>query len=102
MFRLNFFYKNIFEHVAHHVDMRIPFYHLRRVSDAIEHHYPELVEARPLSIRYYLATTARCKLYDFDAQQWLPDYPATAPMTDKAGDLSAAIQPAASQPSHSE
>src|SRR5262249_39714195 len=32
---LNVFYHNIFLHVPHHVDMRIPFYHLREAADAI-------------------------------------------------------------------
>jgi omega-6 fatty acid desaturase (delta-12 desaturase) len=68
---LDFFLHRIFIHVPHHVDMRIPFYHLREASDAIIETFPGVVEERKLSLRDYLRNTKQCKLYDFDEARWL-------------------------------
>lgn len=68
---LDFFFHQIFIHVPHHVDMRIPFYHLRGASDAIVETFPGVVEERKLRFRDYLRNTRECKLYDFDEGRWL-------------------------------
>ena len=67
---LDFFLHDIFVHVPHHVDVRIPCYHLARAATAIVAAFPE-VEERPLRLRDYRANTKACKLYDFEAQRWL-------------------------------
>jgi omega-6 fatty acid desaturase (delta-12 desaturase) len=66
------FFHNIFEHVPHHVDMRIPFYELPRAAKAIRDAFPETVSEQRFTIRGYLRTTRRCKLYDFERGLWLP------------------------------
>jgi omega-6 fatty acid desaturase (delta-12 desaturase) len=66
------FFHNIFEHVPHHVDMRIPFYELPRAAKAIRDAFPETVTEQRFTIRGYLRTTRRCKLYDFERGLWLP------------------------------
>ena len=63
---------NIFVHVPHHVDMRIPFYELPRAAKAIRDAFPETVREQRFTIRQYLRTTRNCKLYDFDHGRWLP------------------------------
>ncbi len=68
---LNFFWHNIFVHIPHHVDMRIPYYHLPRAADAIRAAFPDVREV-PLSPLDYVRTTAACKLYDFEEGRWLP------------------------------
>ena len=68
------FFHNIFVHVPHHVDVRIPFHALPEAADAIVTAFPEDVTVRKLSMRDYMATTRACKLYDFDEQHWL-NYP---------------------------
>ncbi len=68
----NAFLHNIFVHVPHHVDVRIPCYHLPKAADAIRAAFPEVVDRR-LRVRDYLRNTKHCKLYDFDEQRWL-DY----------------------------
>ena len=72
-------FHNIFVHVAHHVDTRIPFHQLPAASAAIEVAYPNTVRTSRLSLRNYLKITRACKLYDFDAGCWL-GYAATRPL----------------------
>src|SRR5829696_5976014 len=68
---LDFFLHRIFFHVAHHVDMRIPFYELPAASEEIRQAFPDVVVTRRLRLRDFLANTRQCKLYDFDAGGWL-------------------------------
>src|SRR6266705_1756614 len=62
---------NIMDHPAHHVNPLIPWYHLH---DA-QHRLIELVGPRArianFGPKYLLTTVRRCKLYDYDAHQWL-------------------------------
>ena len=67
----NFFFHNIFVHVPHHVDVRIPFYALPEAAAAIKAEFPDSVHYGKLRLRDYVAATRACKLYDFDAQRWL-------------------------------
>ena len=67
---LNVFYHNIFLHVPHHVDMRIPFYHLPEACDAIRAHFGDVVRERSYGFRDYLRATRACKLYDFARHRW--------------------------------
>jgi acyl-lipid omega-6 desaturase (Delta-12 desaturase) len=65
-------FHNIFVHVPHHVDARIPFHKLPQAAAAIKEHYPTTVRSDRLSMRAYLRTTKACKLYDFQKGTWLP------------------------------
>ncbi|HTO70285.1 MAG TPA: fatty acid desaturase [Myxococcota bacterium] len=67
---LNVFYHNIFLHVPHHVDMRIPFYKLGEAADAIRAHFGDVVREKNFRFGDYLHATRSCKLYDFDAGRW--------------------------------
>jgi omega-6 fatty acid desaturase (delta-12 desaturase) len=66
---------NIFVHVPHHVDVRIPFHELPVAAQAITDAFPDTVRSSRLSLRAYLRTTRRCKLYDFERGAWLPYAP---------------------------
>ena len=68
-FWLDFFLHWILEHSPHHVDMRIPMYHLKEAGQAIAAHHP--VPERKLRFRDIWANTRACKLYDFDQGQWM-------------------------------
>ena len=67
---LNFFLHNIFVHVPHHVDMRIPFYKLPSAMRSIEAQFPGVAITKKLRLRDYLSTTSECKLYDFESGEW--------------------------------
>jgi omega-6 fatty acid desaturase (delta-12 desaturase) len=69
---LNQFFCNIFVHVPHHVDVRIPWYSLPAAAAAIKAAFPDAVVERRLRLRDYVAATRACKLYAFTEQRWLP------------------------------
>ncbi len=64
-------FHNIFVHVPHHVDARIRFDKLPKAAAQIAEAYPDTVRSGRLSVREYLRATRACKLYDFEAGQWL-------------------------------
>ena len=51
----NFFFHWIMVHVPHHVDMRVPMYHLEEAADAIEAAFPGSVIDKPLRFRDFVA-----------------------------------------------
>jgi omega-6 fatty acid desaturase (delta-12 desaturase) len=65
------FMHNIFVHVPHHVDVRIPFHQLPAAARAIDAAFPDTVRSSRLSVRAYLRATRNCKLYDFEHGRWL-------------------------------
>jgi omega-6 fatty acid desaturase (delta-12 desaturase) len=67
---LNVFYHNIFLHVPHHVDMRIPFYGLPGAVEALRKHYGHVIRERVLRPLDYFRTTRTCKLFDFEKGVW--------------------------------
>lgn len=63
---------NIMEHTAHHVDTRVPLYHLTGAQRAVEAAFgPEEVITVPFSFRETARTFRACQLYDYDAHRWL-------------------------------
>ena len=71
-------FHNIFVHVPHHVDARIPFHQLPAAAAAIAAEYPNTVRSNRLSMREYVRDAKACKLYDFEAGHWLPYSAATS------------------------
>lgn len=65
-------FHNIFVHVPHHVDVRIPFHQLPAATDAIEAAFPDTVRRSRMSLRAYFRAAKACKLYDFEQGTWLP------------------------------
>ena len=67
---INFFFHNIFLHVPHHVDMRIPFYGLPKAVGALREHFGDVLREREYHLRDYIRTTRACKLFDYEAGVW--------------------------------
>ncbi len=70
---VNLIWHNIFDHTAHHLDPRIPFYRLPAATAALRCARGELTELAPYRLRDYVEVTRRCKLFDFDRGVWV-DY----------------------------
>lgn len=68
---LDFFVHRIFEHSPHHVDPRIPMYHLPTAARALADEFPDDIVERKLRLRDFVANTRACKLYDFEQGRWL-------------------------------
>jgi omega-6 fatty acid desaturase (delta-12 desaturase) len=66
---LDVFLHWIMIHIPHHVDVRIPMYHLPRAGEAIVAEFPQAKHGR-LRLRDFVANTRKCKLYDFDTGTW--------------------------------
>ncbi|WP_298924265.1 fatty acid desaturase [uncultured Ramlibacter sp.] len=61
---------HIMEHTAHHVDMGVPLYRLKKAQAMLEHMLPGRIIIQPFSWRWYFSTARRCKLYDFEKGCW--------------------------------
>lgn len=61
---------NIMEHTAHHVDMSVPLYRLKKAQKMLETKLPDRIVIQPFSWRWYFDTARRCKLYDFERLCW--------------------------------
>jgi acyl-lipid omega-6 desaturase (Delta-12 desaturase) len=72
-FRLGFgaVMHHIMEHTAHHLDMSIPLYRLKRAQTRLEQLMPGRIVVQAFSWRWYFDTARRCKLYDFAARRWV-------------------------------
>ena len=66
----NVFAHNIYWHVPHHVDPRIPFYNLPQAAAALGATLGTTPYAVRLRLRDYVRTTRTCKLYDFARETW--------------------------------
>ncbi|MCB1137285.1 MAG: fatty acid desaturase [Leptospiraceae bacterium] len=67
----NFFFHNIFIHMPHHVQVRIPFYNLNNALEGIKSVYGEYVIERKTVFRDYFRSTLKCKLFDAEKGRWL-------------------------------
>jgi len=67
---INIFWHNIFVHVPHHVDPRIPYYHLPQAATALRTTWGAALHERPYRLRDYVHATRHCKLYDFERGVW--------------------------------
>ncbi|HEU4731347.1 MAG TPA: fatty acid desaturase [Kofleriaceae bacterium] len=65
-----FFAPSIMDHVAHHVDPRVPLVRLKQAQERIEAVLPGQIVVQAWSVRALLGILERCKLYDYDAHCW--------------------------------
>ena len=62
---------NIMEHTAHHVDPRIPLYNLEDCQKKLEEAYGGEIIVVPWSLRGYMETLRKCRLFDYENHRWL-------------------------------
>lgn len=67
---LRLFAHNILEHNAHHVDPRIPMYHLHDAQNALTRCYPRHIVHPTLSLQQVREIFRTCQLYDYDNHCW--------------------------------
>ena len=80
---------HIMEHTAHHVDMSIPFYRLRRAQARLESLLPKRIVIQRFSWKWYFETVRHCKLYDFNRACWT-DFEGVATIPEETGALGSA------------
>jgi acyl-lipid omega-6 desaturase (Delta-12 desaturase) len=61
---------HIMEHTAHHVDMSVPLYRLKKAQTLLEERLPGKIIIQRFSWAWYFQTARRCKLYDFERACW--------------------------------
>lgn len=73
---------NVFAHAAHHAHPGVPSYHLLEAQAALDAVLGARALSEPMRLSGVLHTLKACKLYDFEARQWLDfaGVPTTAPL----------------------
>jgi omega-6 fatty acid desaturase (delta-12 desaturase) len=61
----------VMNHVAHHIDTRIPIRHLRRAQQDFTRAYPSAIRIELWSSELRRNIMMRCKLYDYSRDQWM-------------------------------
>lgn len=61
---------NVMEHTAHHVDPRIPLYQLAKAQNALGKVLGDKMITVRFSLKGFLQTMAKCKLYDYENHCW--------------------------------
>jgi acyl-lipid omega-6 desaturase (Delta-12 desaturase) len=61
----------VMNHVAHHMDTRIPIRHLRRAQQDLVRTYPRMIRVERWSSEMRIDIMMRCKLYDYSRDQWM-------------------------------
>jgi len=82
------FYHDTFAHPVHHLHPKIPCYRVFEAQTRLDERLGSAAVVRSFGVRWLLDTTRRCKLYDWDKQQWLdfsgrPTAPAARATTDR-------------------
>jgi omega-6 fatty acid desaturase (delta-12 desaturase) len=68
---INFLFHNIMEHNAHHSNTSIPLYHLISAQSKLEEKFGHEIKTVEWSLKYYLNTIKKCKLYDYENHRWI-------------------------------
>ncbi len=67
----NFITHYIYVHPTHHVNTKVPIYHLTKAEQALEAKLPESILVIPFNLFDFIKTVHVCKLYDYKEHQWL-------------------------------
>lgn len=61
---------NILIHTPHHIDTRIPFYHLQQAYHDLKLHYFKYINEYQFNWREVAKIFKQCKFYDYQAKKW--------------------------------
>jgi acyl-lipid omega-6 desaturase (Delta-12 desaturase) len=64
------FTHNIMVHVPHHVDLRVPFYHLHNAYEDLKKHYADCIFEYKFKWSTVFGIFKQCKLYDYNLKKW--------------------------------
>jgi omega-6 fatty acid desaturase (delta-12 desaturase) len=67
----NIISNNAMEHTAHHIDPRVPLYNLAKAQKVLSKLLGNEMITVPFSVKGFLITMTRCKLYDYKNHYWL-------------------------------
>ncbi len=67
---INWVIHRIMEHTAHHVDPKVPLYHLAEAQDSLEAAYPEDIVEHKFSLRSFRYALRVCRLYNYREHCW--------------------------------
>ncbi len=67
---INWLIHSIMEHTAHHVDPRVPLYHLGAAQESLAQAFPLNIVEHKFSWRSFGYTLRTCRLYDYRAHRW--------------------------------
>ena len=68
---LNYLMHNVYDHAAHHVNPRVPFYHLSDATAKLNELAGPRAISEPFSFKRLHQTLKTCKLYDYENYRWL-------------------------------
>lgn len=68
---LTYLMHNVYDHAAHHVNPRVPFYHLGEATKTLNEMAGARAIAEPFSFTRLHQTLKACKLYDYENYRWL-------------------------------
>lgn len=68
---IGFILHHIMEHTAHHIEPKIPLYHLPEAQVAVEADFPADVIVSRFTLANLRQILATCQLYDYETHRWL-------------------------------
>ena len=68
---MGWFYHDTFAHPVHHLHPKIPCYHAYKAQTLLDERLGSAAVVSKFGVRWLRDTMRRCKLYDWDKQQWL-------------------------------
>jgi acyl-lipid omega-6 desaturase (Delta-12 desaturase) len=68
---INWFIHSIMEHTAHHVDSRVPLYHLASAQRSMQKAFSDDIVEHRFSVRSFRYLLNVCQLYDYHNHRWM-------------------------------
>ena len=93
-----YFIHNILIHAPHHVDPRIPFYHLKGAYEDLRAQYGQYMHESRFSLLEVRRIFKECKLYDYETKHWMSFRSGRSWIEQKAANIAASTAASAAYP----